>query len=91
MTTTPLKAEVLKLLEANAHSADEIMTRAIEALQEMAAGHDALEALARHQIDTRLAASSFIVEAAALLVEHETGFSLPDVFADMHMLQRTMM
>ncbi|MCK8781122.1 hypothetical protein M0654_14135 [Rhizobium sp. NTR19] len=55
------------------------MQRAMDALADMRAGREALEALERHQMQVRMARSSFIVEAAASLAELRSGRPLMDL------------
>lgn len=61
---------VLNTIEAQGESQDAMFQRAYDALADMKADREALETLARHQMDTRLARSSFVVEAAFLNLEH---------------------
>lgn len=73
MTVVEDPRALLRTLEEQADSQDESMRRLVEHLREMVEAREALESLTRRHAVMHAARTAFIVEAALLLVEHETG------------------
>ncbi|PDT80604.1 hypothetical protein [Sinorhizobium sp. BJ1] len=63
---------LLRALEEQA-SDHEIMSRMVEYLRDLVRAREDMESLIRLQTIASAARAAFIVEAASLLVEHETG------------------
>ncbi|RVK75452.1 hypothetical protein CN154_15220 [Sinorhizobium meliloti] len=73
MTAVEDPRALLRTLEEQGDSQDEIMRRLVEHLRDLVEAREALESLNRRHAVMHAARTAFIVEAAVLLVEHETG------------------